>query len=159
MLWGRSSTMLGTSPCKWSMTCPWRTRCMGRVETSLRDENYSQWSWLVSSHLTTLKFSTTLTICTCSATMEMTNSRPSTTSGLISYTTWKHDDRPSTNSLRDTLFRKIEHSKLMHFDISRYRTLWRRASWKDLWLPNQYDQRIHCQREARKIVERQGTCS
>ena len=33
----------------------------------------------------------------------------------------KHDDRPSTNSLRDTLFRKIEHSKLMHF-ISRYRT-------------------------------------
>ena len=34
----------------------------------------------------------------------------------------KHDDRPSTNSLRDTLFRKIEHSKLMHFDISRYRT-------------------------------------
>ena len=25
-------------------------------------------------------------------------------------------------SLRDTLFRKIEHSKLMHFDISRYRT-------------------------------------
>ena len=35
----------------------------------------------------------------------------------------KHDDRPSTNSLRDTLFRKIEHSKLMHFDISRCRTL------------------------------------
>ena len=34
----------------------------------------------------------------------------------------KHDDRPSINSLRDTLFRKIEHSKLMHFDISRYRT-------------------------------------
>ena len=34
----------------------------------------------------------------------------------------KHDDRPSVNSLRDTLFRKIEHSKLMHFDISRYRT-------------------------------------
>ena len=34
----------------------------------------------------------------------------------------KHDDRPSTNSLRDTLFRKIEHSKLMRFDISRYRT-------------------------------------
>ena len=34
----------------------------------------------------------------------------------------KHDDRPSTNSRRDTLFRKIEHSKLMHFDISRYRT-------------------------------------
>ena len=34
----------------------------------------------------------------------------------------KHDDRPSTDSLRDTLFRKIEHSKLMHFDISRYRT-------------------------------------
>ncbi|CAL1143954.1 unnamed protein product [Cladocopium goreaui] len=34
----------------------------------------------------------------------------------------KHDDRPSANSLRDTLFRKIEHSKLMHFDISRYRT-------------------------------------
>ena len=34
----------------------------------------------------------------------------------------KHDDRPSTNSLSDTLFRKIEHSKLMHFDISRYRT-------------------------------------
>ena len=34
----------------------------------------------------------------------------------------KHDDRPYTNSLRDTLFRKIEHSKLMHFDISRYRT-------------------------------------
>ena len=34
----------------------------------------------------------------------------------------KPDDRPSTNSLRDTLFRKIEHSKLMHFDISRYRT-------------------------------------
>ena len=34
----------------------------------------------------------------------------------------KHDDRPSFNSLRDTLFRKIEHSKLMHFDISRYRT-------------------------------------
>ena len=34
----------------------------------------------------------------------------------------KHDDRPSTNSLRDTLFRKIEHSKLMHFDISRNRT-------------------------------------
>ena len=34
----------------------------------------------------------------------------------------KHEDRPSTNSLRDTLFRKIEHSKLMHFDISRYRT-------------------------------------
>ena len=33
-----------------------------------------------------------------------------------------HDDRPSQNSLRDTLFRKIEHSKLMHFDISRYRT-------------------------------------
>ena len=34
----------------------------------------------------------------------------------------KLDDRPSLNSLRDTLFRKIEHSKLMHFDISRYRT-------------------------------------
>ena len=34
----------------------------------------------------------------------------------------KPDDRPSKNSLRDTLFRKIEHSKLMHFDISRYRT-------------------------------------
>ena len=34
----------------------------------------------------------------------------------------KQDDRPSLNSLRDTLFRKIEHSKLMHFDISRYRT-------------------------------------
>ena len=34
----------------------------------------------------------------------------------------KHDDRPSPNSLRDTLFRKIEHSKLMQFDISRYRT-------------------------------------
>ncbi|CAL1161509.1 unnamed protein product [Cladocopium goreaui] len=34
----------------------------------------------------------------------------------------KHGDRPSMNSLRDTLFRKIEHSKLMHFDISRYRT-------------------------------------
>ena len=34
----------------------------------------------------------------------------------------KHDDRPSINSLRDTLFRKIEHSKLMHFDISRFRT-------------------------------------
>ena len=33
-----------------------------------------------------------------------------------------HDDRPSQNSLRDTLFRKIEHSKLMHFDISRYPT-------------------------------------
>ena len=88
MLWGRSSTMLGTSLCKWSMTCPWRIRCMGRVETSLRDENYSQWSWLVSNHLTILKFSTTLIICTCSATMEMTNSRPSTTSGLILYTTW-----------------------------------------------------------------------
>ena len=45
------------------------------------------------------------------------------------YNTWldivynmKQDDRPSLNSLRDTLFRKIEHSKLMHFDISRYRT-------------------------------------
>ena len=34
----------------------------------------------------------------------------------------KYDDRPSFNSLRDTLFRKIEHSKLMNFDISRYRT-------------------------------------
>ena len=34
----------------------------------------------------------------------------------------KPDDRPSKNSLRDTLFRKIEHSKLMHFNISRYRT-------------------------------------
>ena len=34
----------------------------------------------------------------------------------------KHDDLPSANSLRDTLFRKIEHSKLMSFDISRYRT-------------------------------------
>ena len=34
----------------------------------------------------------------------------------------KQDDRPSLNSLRDTLFRKIEHSKLMHLDISRYRT-------------------------------------
>ena len=34
----------------------------------------------------------------------------------------KQDDRPSQDSLRDTLFRKIEHSKLMHFDISRYRT-------------------------------------
>ena len=34
----------------------------------------------------------------------------------------KHDDRPSTNSLRDMLFRKIENSKLMHVDISRYRT-------------------------------------
>ena len=34
----------------------------------------------------------------------------------------KHDDRPSTNSLRDMLFRKIENTKLMHFDISRYRT-------------------------------------
>ena len=34
----------------------------------------------------------------------------------------KQDDRPSLNSLRDTLFRKIEHSKLMNFDISRYRT-------------------------------------
>ena len=34
----------------------------------------------------------------------------------------KPDDRPSENSLRDTLFRKIEHSKLMYFDISRYRT-------------------------------------
>ena len=34
----------------------------------------------------------------------------------------KPDDRPSPNSLRDTLFRKIEHSKLTHFDISRYRT-------------------------------------
>ena len=32
----------------------------------------------------------------------------------------KHDDLPSANSLRDTLFRKIEHSKLMSFDISRY---------------------------------------
>ena len=32
----------------------------------------------------------------------------------------KPDDRPSKNSLRDTLFCKIEHSKLMHFDISRY---------------------------------------
>ena len=56
--------------------------------------------------------------------MEMTNSKPSTTNGLTLYTTcnMKHDDRPSINSLRDTLFRKIEHSKLMHFDISRYRT-------------------------------------
>ena len=52
----------------------------------------------------------------------MINSKPSTTSGLTLCITWKHDDRPSTNSLRDTLFRKIEHSKLMHFDISRYRT-------------------------------------
>ena len=34
----------------------------------------------------------------------------------------KPDDRPSKNSLRDTLFRKIEHSKLMHFDISQHRT-------------------------------------
>ena len=34
----------------------------------------------------------------------------------------KHDDRPSTNSLRHMLFWKIENSKLMHFDISRYRT-------------------------------------
>ena len=34
----------------------------------------------------------------------------------------KFDDRPSDNSLRDTLFRKIEHSRLMNFDISRYRT-------------------------------------
>ena len=34
----------------------------------------------------------------------------------------KQDDRPSLNSLRDTLFRKIEHSKLMHVDISSYRT-------------------------------------
>ena len=34
----------------------------------------------------------------------------------------KQDDRPSPNSLRDTLLRKIEHSKLMHFDISRYQT-------------------------------------
>ena len=34
----------------------------------------------------------------------------------------KHGDLPSANSLRDTLFRKIEHSKLMSFDISRYRT-------------------------------------
>ena len=34
----------------------------------------------------------------------------------------KHDDLPSANSLRDTLFRKIEHSKLMSFDINRYRT-------------------------------------
>ena len=34
----------------------------------------------------------------------------------------KHDDLPSNNSLRDTLFRKIEHSKLMAFDINRYKT-------------------------------------
>ena len=34
----------------------------------------------------------------------------------------KHDDLPSANSLRDTLFRKIEHSKLMAFDINRYKT-------------------------------------
>ena len=55
--------------------------------------------------------------------MEMTNSRPSTTSVWLDIIyNMKHDDRPSTNSLRDTLFRKIEHSKLMHFDISRYRT-------------------------------------
>ena len=34
----------------------------------------------------------------------------------------KPGDRPSKNSLRGTLFRKIEHSKLMHVDISRYWT-------------------------------------
>ena len=34
----------------------------------------------------------------------------------------KHDDRPSPTSLRDMLCRKIENSKLMHYDISRYRT-------------------------------------
>ena len=40
----------------------------------------------------------------------------------------KHDDLPSNNSLRDTLFRKIEHSKLMAFDINRYKTFDERAS-------------------------------
>ena len=34
----------------------------------------------------------------------------------------KHDDLPSNKSLRDTLFRKIEHSKLMALDINRYKT-------------------------------------
>ena len=29
----------------------------------------------------------------------------------------KQDDRPSLNSVRDLLFRRIEHSKLMHFDM------------------------------------------
>ena len=33
-----------------------------------------------------------------------------------------HDDRPSLNPLRDTLFRKIEQKMIMNFDISRYRT-------------------------------------
>eukprot|EP00435_Cladocopium_sp_Y103_P049810 s1489_g15.t1 len=33
------------------------------------------------------------------------------------------DDRPSKNSLRDTFFRKIEDSKLMSYDISKYKTL------------------------------------
>eukprot|EP00435_Cladocopium_sp_Y103_P003936 s3304_g1.t1 len=33
------------------------------------------------------------------------------------------DDRPSKNSLRDTFFRKIEGSKLMAYDISKYKTL------------------------------------
>ena len=66
----------------------------------------------------------------------------------------KHDDRPSTNSLRDTLFRKIEHSKLMHFDISRYRTFDEGASRKDLWFPDHHDQRLHSTRKARTTVER-----
>eukprot|EP00435_Cladocopium_sp_Y103_P031083 s1948_g7.t2 len=35
----------------------------------------------------------------------------------------KPDDRPSKNSLRDTLFRKIEDSKLMQYDIHKYKIL------------------------------------
>lgn len=32
------------------------------------------------------------------------------------------DDRPLKKSLRDTLFRKIEDSRLMAYDISKYKT-------------------------------------
>eukprot|EP00435_Cladocopium_sp_Y103_P049150 s608_g14.t1 len=35
----------------------------------------------------------------------------------------KADDRPSKNSLRDTFFRKIEDSKLMAYDVHKYKTL------------------------------------
>ena len=31
--------------------------------------------------------------------------------------------------------------------------LWWRASWKDLWLPTQHDQRIHCQRKQERLLK------
>lgn len=33
------------------------------------------------------------------------------------------DDKPSKNTLRDTSFRKIEDSKLMQYEFSKYKTL------------------------------------